>query len=192
MKQTKRVLLLEIGRKGVEKFATLVKAGWIIIADEKSAVHIRKLGVEYISFEQVVGGSDIFSLNLLKDRILAGILSSRDNSRQMKANLLQRIEKIDMVVSSAPMSGDPNIEGFNTSLHALILSATRNEQGVTLVTDSNDYDVVVEMILKDGDTTPQMKMELVSKAYSSLAYHLASLSRIINYNLKGRPKLLPE
>jgi AICAR transformylase/IMP cyclohydrolase PurH len=185
------MLLLGVDKGGVAKFATLVKKGWVIIADEKSAEHLQKLGVEYISVEQVAGGNDTFCLNLLDPRIMAGILSLRSDAVQMKSNLLRKIEKIDMVVASIPMRGNPDIEGFNTTAHALVARSAQNTQGLTLVVDSGDHDVIVEMIQKEGDTTPEMKKELVAKAYTHLASHFASLGRIINHQLKGHPKLLP-
>lgn len=192
MKQTKRMLLLEVDEKGVAIFATLLKNGWVIIADGISAGYLRELGVEYIPVEQETGGSDFFSLNLLKKGILAGILSSRDDPKQMKSNLLQRIEKIDMVVASIPTYRNPSDKGFNTTLHALILRSTQNAQNVTLVIDPNDYSRVAKIILENGDTFPEMKLELASKACSHLASHCSSLGRVFNHQMKGCPKLLPE
>ncbi len=188
----KRMLLLQVGEEGVEVFAPLAKKGWVIIADDKSARFLRKLGVEYLSVEQIAGGFDAFSLNLLSSRLLAGILTSRDDEVAMRSLFNKGLDKIDMIVVSLPMGGDPMVEGGNSTLHSLVLAATQNIIGVTIVIDSEDYRDVVKEILSSGENSFETRTNLGVKVFYQLSSHYFSLANVAKFQLeRGQPVFSP-
>jgi phosphoribosylaminoimidazolecarboxamide formyltransferase/IMP cyclohydrolase len=120
----------------------------------------------------------------LHPRIHGGILGRRDSHAQALREF--DIPPIDLVVvnlypfEATVAAGKPFeecVENIDIGGPALIRSAAKNHDFVTVVTDAADYETIMaEMILHQGGTTFATRRMLAGKAYARTAAYDAAIS----------------
>jgi phosphoribosylaminoimidazolecarboxamide formyltransferase / IMP cyclohydrolase len=126
-------------------------------------------------------------IKTLHPMIHGGILGKRDDIRHVSDAQLHKIEWIDMVVVNLyPFKEtmlDPNkttkeiIEQIDIGGPALIRSAAKNHAFVDVITDPNDYDLIIKT-LKLNDTLPlALKESLAAKAFRLTAQYDAYIAK---------------
>jgi phosphoribosylaminoimidazolecarboxamide formyltransferase / IMP cyclohydrolase len=106
---------------------------------------------------------------------LLGLRSNPDHLREMNEN---NIESIDMIVVNVqPFESLMNVPEFSIEEVmnridiggvALIRSAAKNFESVTVVTDSDDYGLLIEHIQEnDGTVSKELNLKLAAKVFET-------------------------
>ena len=132
----------------------------------------------------------------LHPNIHGGLLAKRDNNNHKNSQKEHGIQDIDLVVvnlypfEETINSGSNNekcIENIDIGGPAMLRSAAKNHQFVTVVTDTNDYQgLISELNKNDGSTTLEFRKKLAAKTYATTAQYDTLIS---NWFLKDNNEL---
>ncbi len=185
----KRALLSLSDKNGLIEFAKELAAhGVEILSTGGTAKAIKEAGVavkdvsEHTGFPEMMDGR----VKTLHPTIHGGILSRRDNEDHVKAQKDHDIGDIDLVVVSlypfveTVSSGadyDTCIENIDIGGPAMIRSAAKNHEFVTIITDPQDYQAVLnDMKDHNGATTYKLRQTLAANAYAMTATYDSNIA----------------
>lgn len=179
MPKIKRAIISVSNKKGVVEFAkALQSSGVEILSTGGTAKAMRDAGVnvkdmsDYTGFPEMLDGR----LKTLHPKVHGGLLSRRDNPKDMEDIKEYGIELIDMVVVNLyPFEetvAKPNvsfaeaIENIDIGGPTMLRSASKNFKDVAVVTDYNDYDSIIkELKESNGDLSYRTRLELAKKVF---------------------------
>jgi phosphoribosylaminoimidazolecarboxamide formyltransferase/IMP cyclohydrolase len=112
----------------------------------------------------------------LHPRIHGGLLSRRDNPKDMEEIKKHGIDTIDMVVvnlypfeetiAKPGVTFDEAIENIDIGGPAMLRSASKNFRDVAVIVDPSDYEkVITEMKSRGGDLAQKTRLELARKVF---------------------------
>jgi len=186
----RRALISVHDKTGLAALAAALAARNVeILSTGGSARAIREAGIavvdvaDHTGFPEILGGR----VKTLHPLIHGGILARREHPDDRQAMAAHGIAPIDLVVSNLyPFSQtvasgadeDACIENIDIGGPALIRGSAKNHPFVTIVTDPEDYAVVLEeMAHHDGATTLATRRRMAAKAfYHTAAYDAAVAS----------------
>lgn len=155
----------------------LVDCGYQIISTGGTYNALCQAGINAIAIDQVTGFPEMLDgrVKTLHPKIHGGLLGLRDDESHVAQMKAQGIEPIDLVcVNLYPFKQtilkedctlEMAIENIDIGGPSMVRSAAKNYRSVTIVTDTADYDVVLEEIKASGDTTLQTRTRLAAKAF---------------------------
>ena len=175
----KRILISVSDKSGIVEFArNLADRGIEILSTGGTAKALSEAGIrvkevsEYTGFPEMMGGR----VKTLNPKIHGGILALRDNSQHMSEAQSNGVEMIDMVVvnlypfketvAKDGVSEEEAIENIDIGGPSMLRSAAKNFKFVTVVADPCDYELVLNEISENGQTTLQTRKRLARKAFS--------------------------
>lgn len=179
MLKIKRAIISVSDKKGVVDFAkALHSSGVEIISTGGTAKTLRDAGVpvkdvsDYTGFPEMLDGR----LKTLHPKIHGGLLSRRDNPKDMEDLKEYGIGLVDMVVvnlypfeetiSKPDVTFAEAIENIDIGGPTMLRSASKNFQQVAVVTDYKDYDSIIEeMKTLNGDLSYKTRLELAKKVF---------------------------
>lgn len=183
-----RALLSVSDKSGlVELGQALVDAGVEILSTGGSAKALRDAGVavkevaDHTGFPEMMDGR----VKTLHPKIHGGFLALRDNETHVAAMKEHDIGAIDLVAvnlypfEATVASGadfDTCIENIDIGGPAMVRSAAKNHNFVTIVTDPLDYAGVIAELKETGGTSHATRKRLSAKAYSRTAAYDAAIS----------------
>ncbi len=185
----KRALISVSDKTNIENFARkLQDYGVEILSTGGTAKALAAAGIDVVQVSDHTGSPEIMDgrVKTLHPKIHGGILARRDNSGHVKAMQDHEIGEIDMVVinlypfvetvhSGANFS--ECIENIDIGGPAMIRSAAKNHDFVTVITDPQDYDRVLEdMGNNDGGVTKITRQQLAFTAFSMTATYDSSIA----------------
>ncbi|MFA6992568.1 MAG: bifunctional phosphoribosylaminoimidazolecarboxamide formyltransferase/IMP cyclohydrolase [Candidatus Gracilibacteria bacterium] len=175
----KRALISVSDKTGILEFAKkLFDKGIEILSTGGTAKALKKGGIDVVDVSDYTGFPEMMDgrVKTLHPKIHGGILALRDNKSHMKEADKNGIEMIDIVVvnlypfretvASEDVTEEEAIENIDVGGPSMIRGAAKNYKFVTVVTDPSDYDFVADMILKNGDTTLEVRKKLARKAFT--------------------------
>ena len=178
----KRALISVSDKSGVVDFAaSLIKAGWEVIATGGTMKLLRDSGLDITNISDVTGFPEICDgrVKTLHPNIHGGILARRDMRSHVKELKIIAIEYIALVcvnlypfretIAREGVIMDEAIENIDIGGPSMLRSAAKNWKFVTVVCDSADYPVVLDEIGRFGDTLPETRLKLSAKAYTHTA-----------------------
>ncbi len=185
----KRALISVSNKDGIEDLAgKLHERGVEILSTGGTAALLRKEGIpvkdvsEHTGFPEIMDGR----VKTLHPKVHGGLLARRDNDAHKKAMEENSIEDIDMlVVNLYPFVDTVQAgEDFNTCIEnidiggpAMIRAASKNHAYVTVVTDPDDYDELLQSLqVNDGNTLLGFRKRMAAKAYGLTAQYDAAIS----------------
>jgi phosphoribosylaminoimidazolecarboxamide formyltransferase/IMP cyclohydrolase len=185
----KRALLSVSDKKGLIDFAkALSKHGVELLSTGGTAKAIKEAGIpvkdvsDHTGFPEMMDGR----VKTLHPTVHGGILSVRNNADHVKAQKDHAIGDIDLVVVNlypfvqTVASGadfETCIENIDIGGPAMVRSAAKNHEFVTIVTDPADYDAVLEQMNANGGTTNYaLRKKLAARAYAHTAAYDANIS----------------
>src|SRR6059036_1251051 len=170
MPPIKRALLSVSDKSGLVEFVkTLAAAGVQIISTGGTAKALRDSGLSVTDLSAYTGFPEMLDgrVKTLHPKVHGGLLYIRGNESHEAAARGQGIEPIDLVVVNLyPFEetvARPNvtleeaIENNDIGGPAMLRSAAKNHQSVTVVVDPADYGVVAEQIRGSGETTLELR-----------------------------------
>ena len=178
----RRALISVSDKSGVVDFAaSLIKAGWEVIATGGTMKLLRDSGLEIINISDITGFPEICDgrVKTLHPNIHGGILARRDVRSHVKELKINAIDYIDLVcvnlypfretIAKEGVTMEDAIENIDIGGPSMLRSAAKNWKYVTVVCDSSDYPLVLDEITNSGDTTEQTRLRLSAKAYTHTA-----------------------
>jgi phosphoribosylaminoimidazolecarboxamide formyltransferase/IMP cyclohydrolase len=179
MSKIARALISVSNKKGIAEFAKVLQAMRIeILSTGGTAKTLRDSGItvkdvsEHTGFPEMLDGR----VKTLHPKIHGGLLSRRDNPKDMEEIRKHGIDTIDMVVvnlypfeetiSRAGVSFAEAIENIDIGGPAMLRSASKNFQYVAVIVDPSDYEKIInEMKSMTGDLSYRTRLELAKKVF---------------------------
>lgn len=185
----KRALISVSDKTGIENFANKLKShGVEILSTGGTAKALIEAGIEVTEVSDHTGFPEIMEgrVKTLHPKVHGGILAKRSNPDHVKAMEDNNIEEIDMVVinlypfvETINSDADFNkcIENIDIGGPAMIRAAAKNHKYVSVVTDPQDYDDVIEdMETNKGGVSFKTRQRLAFTAFSMTATYDSSIS----------------
>jgi phosphoribosylaminoimidazolecarboxamide formyltransferase/IMP cyclohydrolase len=207
-----RALISVFDKTGIVEFAKRLAALRIeILSTGGTAKLLREAGVaardvsEFTGWPEMLGGR----VKTLHPKVHGGLLFRRNHSEDKKQAAEHGIVPIDLVVvnlypfeataAKAGLTAEELIENIDIGGPAMLRSAAKNFESVTIVTDPRDYDRVAAELENARETSLVTRLELARKAYSTtsrydgmIAMELERLSAAAGRVELGEKPLLPE
>jgi phosphoribosylaminoimidazolecarboxamide formyltransferase / IMP cyclohydrolase len=177
----RRALISVSDKTGLLPFAQFLAArGVQILSTGGSARVLRDGGVavtevsEYSGFPEILDGR----VKTLVPQIHGGILGRRDSPEHLAQMAQHDIAPIDLVAvnlypfEATVAKGAPDdecVENIDIGGPALIRAAAKNHDFVTVLTEPEQYDAVLDEITRHGGTTLPLRRRLAGEAYARTA-----------------------
>ena len=175
----KKAIISVSNKEGIVEFAkALGSLGIEILSTGGTAKALREAGIsvkevaEYTGFPEMLDGR----VKTLHPKIHGGLLSRRDNLRDMEEIKEHGIDTIDMVVvnlypfeetiSSQGVSFAEAIENIDIGGPTMLRSASKNFQDVAVIVDPSDYRKIIKEIKRlKGDLSYKTRLKLAKKVF---------------------------
>jgi phosphoribosylaminoimidazolecarboxamide formyltransferase/IMP cyclohydrolase len=185
----KRALISVSDKTGLVDFAQALAArGVALISTGGTHKQLAEAGLPVIEAASVTAFPEMLDgrVKTLHPALHGGILARRDLASHRQALSAHNIAPIDLVVVNlypfektvASGAGFADcIENIDIGGPALLRSAAKNHEFVTVVTDIEDYAAVLACLdAHDGRTTPALRRQLAATAYARTAAYDAAIS----------------
>ncbi len=193
MKNTPEYALLSVSDKtGIVEFAKgLNELGVKILSTGGTAKALKHAGVPVTEVSDFTGFPEIFDgrVKTLNPKIHGGILNIRDNETHRKIAAEYGIENIDIVaVNLYPFETvaakkestlEDIIENIDIGGPAMIRSAAKNHNYVTVIVSPNDYGKVLQEMKLAGFPSLETRQVLAAKAFSHTALYDSVISNFL-------------
>ena len=189
----KRALISVYDKSGIVEFAKKLKElGWEIISTGGTSRTLKEANIDIIEIEEVTNFPEILDgrVKTLNPNIHGGILYKRDNQKHINTLEELGINSIDMVVNNLypfeetikkeGVSQEEIIENIYIGGPSMIRAAAKNYKYVTVVVDPTDYDIIIEELKNNGDTSLETKQYLAAKVFQYTAYYDGLISNYFN------------
>ena len=185
-----RALISVYDKTGLVQFARgLAELGWELVASGGTASALEEAGISVTAVEEVTEFPELLSgrVKTLHPRIHAGILARRDVSEDRVTLAEHGIEPFDLVcvnlypfelaVDRTGLGEDGLIEMIDVGGPALLRAAAKNSASVTPVCRAADYDVVLEELRANGETSQELRRRLAAVAFARTAAYESAIAR---------------
>ena len=199
----KRAIISVSDKTGIAEFAKELSAlGVELVSTGGTADLLKKEGIPVISASDVTGFPECLDgrVKTLHPNIHGGILAMRDNPEHMDKIKELGITPVDFIiinlypfketVQKPGVDFETCIENIDIGGPSMLRAAAKNHRDVTVITDPEDYALVLEEIKNFGETTKETKFNLAKKVFEHTA---AYDSLIADYFLsQSKEKILPD
>ena len=195
----KTALVSVSDKTGLEELVNcLTKHNIQIISTGGTSKSIQELGAAVNDVSSITNFPEMMDgrVKTLHPNIHGGLLAKRDNNEHKNSQKEHGIQDIDLVVANlypfeetinSGSSDEKCIENIDIGGPAMLRSAAKNHQFVTVVTDTNDYQgLISELNKNDGSTTLEFRKKLAAKTYATTAQYDTLIS---NWFLKDNNEL---
>jgi len=189
-----RALISVSDKTGLIPFAhKLSSFGIEILSTGGTAKILQAEGIPVIEISKFTGSPEILEgrLKTLHPKVHGGLLYLRESTKHVKEAQAHGIQPIDLVVvnlypfvatiSKEDVTLEEAITQIDIGGPAMIRSAAKNYQTVTVVTDPDDYAAVLEDLEEgEGITTRKLRERLAIKAFATTASYDAAITTYLN------------
>jgi len=190
----KTALISVSDKSGVVEFAKkLSKMGVKIISTGGTAKRLRDDGISVVGIESVTGFPEMMDgrVKTLHPKIHGALLGLRDKREHKAAMEEHNIEPIDLVcvnlypfeqtVARGDCSLAEAIENIDIGGPSMLRSAAKNHKFVTVVTQADQYDLVIEEMEKNnGAVSAELRSDLARIAFGLTASYDAAIAKYLN------------
>ncbi len=193
MNKAKTALISVSDKNGIVEFAKALKElGIKILSTGGTAKALKDAGIDCMEVADFTGSPEIFDgrVKTLHPKVHGGILNIRDNADHQKTAKEHGIENIDIVaVNLYPFEStvlnkastlEDIIENIDIGGPAMIRSAAKNHNYVTVLVAPKDYDQVIAELKADGNTSIDTRKKLAAKAYAHTSLYDSVISNYLN------------
>lgn len=182
----KKLALISVNDKtGIIDFAKELQEqfNFEIISTGKTAQLLAEKGLKITSVSDFTKFPEILDgrVKTLHPKIFGGILADTSNKTHLKEIKSLGISPISMVIVNLyPFEKERTIEQIDIGGVSLIRAGAKNYASVTVVSDINDYSLVLdEMTNNKGEVSLEMKKRLAAKAFRTTAYYDTLISEYL-------------
>ena len=197
MAKIERALISVSDKNGVAEFAKELAAFDVkMLSTGGTAALLRKAGLDIVEVSDYTGFPEMMDgrVKTLHPKIHGGLLGVRSNKEHVRVMHEHGIEAIDMVVinlypfkktvEKPGCSLEEAIENIDIGGPAMLRSAAKNFEGVTVLIDPADYRPVLdEMARTGGAVSRETNYRLAAKVFDSVSAY----DRMIADYLSSRP-----
>jgi len=190
----KTALISVSDKTGIVDFAKkLSEMGVKIISTGGTAKKLSDAGISVVGIESVTGFPEMMNgrVKTLHPKIHGALLGLRDKKEHTAAMKEHDIEPIDLVcVNLYPFEktiANPDctlaeaIENIDIGGPSMLRSAAKNNKFVTVVTQADQFDKVIEEMEKhDGAVSQELRSDFARIAFGLTAYYDAAISKYLN------------
>jgi len=180
MAKIRRALVSVSDKTGLAELGRRLEAmGVEIISTGGTLTALKKAGVHVISVSTFTGAPEILDgrVKTLHPKVYAGILFKRDDPEHQAEMAQQEYKPIDLVVvnlypfeqtlANPGSTHEDKIENIDIGGPTMIRAASKNYDSVAVVTDTADYDLVLnEMEKNDGQVSAATRRRLAGTAFA--------------------------
>ena len=178
-----RALLSVSDKSGLVEFAQALAANGVeIVSTGGTAKALIAAGISVVPIEKLTGFPEMMDgrVKTLHPRVHGGLLGRRDVPEHVAAMKEHGIAPIDLVcvslypfantIAKAGVTEEEAIEQIDIGGPAMIRSASKNYEFVTVVTSPDQYArVVADIAANHGATTPTLRKQLAAEAFDHTA-----------------------
>lgn len=185
----RRALLSVFDKTGIVEFARSLDAlGWEIISTGGTSKKLKEEGIRVMDISDLTKFPECFDgrVKTLHPNVEGGILAVRDNEHHRRQMDELGVEPIDMVVCNLypfketilkpGVSHEEIIENIDIGGPTMIRAAAKNYKFVTVITDPEDYDLVVRELKENGETSAATKEMLAAKVFIHTSHYDALIA----------------
>jgi len=190
----KTALISVSDKRGIVNFASkLSEMGVKIISTGGTAKALSGEGLDVVGIESVTGFPEMMDgrVKTLHPKIHGALLGLRDKKDHTAAMAQHNIEPIDLVcvnlypfeqtIAKADCTLAEAIENIDIGGPSMLRSAAKNHKYVTVVTDPDQYEKIIEEMEKNkGAVSEQTRSDLARLAFSLTASYDAAISKYLN------------
>lgn len=194
MSKIQRAIISVSNKKGIVEFAKELKSfGIEILSTGGTARALKDAGVEVKEVSEYTGSPEMLDgrVKTLHPKIHGGLLSRRDNTKDMEEIKKYGIGLIDMVVvnlypfeetiSKPDVTFDDAIENIDIGGPTMLRSASKNFKDVVVVVDPSDYEAVInEMKNNNGDISYRTRLKLAAKVFKHTSRYDTIIAEYLN------------
>lgn len=198
----KRYALISVSDKtGIDRMAQkLTSLGFEIISTGGTAAFLEKYGITTIRISDLTGFPEIMDgrVKTLHPIIHSGILADLDlesHRSVMKELSINPIELVvvnlypfEKTVANPASTKEEIIENIDIGGPTLIRSAAKNFRHVTILTEPEDYNVVLDTLSSLGKTTVELRGQLAAKAFNHVKKYDIAISDWFNKKQSAQPE----
>lgn len=187
----KRALISVFNKEGILELAKfLVNRGVEIISTGGTFRHLKENGIPVIEVNEVTGFDEILDgrVKTLHPVIHGGILAIRENADHMRVIDEKGIKPIDMVVVNLypffekvkeDLDFDEKVEFIDIGGPTMIRAAAKNFRDVIVLTDTKDYDNIMEQMGTNGDVNFETRKKLAGKVFNLMSGYDSAISNFL-------------
>ncbi len=192
----KTALISVSDKSGLDKVVQSLKEHNIkIVSTGGTAKSISAMGVDVTDVSSLTNFPEMMDgrVKTLHPNVHGGLLSKRDVKNHVQSQEEHGIEDIDLIIVNLypfeeTIKSEENeeicIENIDIGGPAMLRSAAKNHKFVTVITDAEDYDELIDEIKKNkGSTTLEFRKRLAAKTFSTTAYYDSLIS---NWFYRGK------
>jgi len=188
----KRALLSVYDKTGIVDFAkSLIELGFEIISSSGTARVLRENNIPVKEVSEITGFPEIMGgrVKTLHPKIHGALLAVRDNPEYMRQLQEQNITPIDIVaINLYPFeetvkkgaSLDEIIENIDIGGPAMVRASAKNFKFVTIIVNPKDYDMVIDELKQNGETSLDTRKKLALKAFRHTAFYDSVIASVLN------------
>ncbi len=191
MKKNKAILSV-YDKTNLETIAiTLVNNNIELLATGGTLKFLQEKNIEVTDVTSVTNFPEMLDgrVKTLHPNLFAGILYKRNDEKHQSTILQHQLETIDYVIvnlypffekQKENLSHEALIEFIDIGGPSLLRAAAKNYFDVTVVTDVDDYKIVVEEIKQQQNTTINTRKRLAAKVFNLTSAYDASIANYLN------------
>ncbi|WP_236895297.1 bifunctional phosphoribosylaminoimidazolecarboxamide formyltransferase/IMP cyclohydrolase [Clostridium beijerinckii] len=187
----KRALISVFDKEGVLDFAKfLVSKDVEIVSTGGTYKYLKENGLNVIEINEVTDFPEMLDgrVKTLHPLVHAGILAIRDNEEHMNTLKGRNIHTIDYVVVNLypffekvkeDLEFEEKVEFIDIGGPTMLRAAAKNFQDVVVISDKNDYKVVMEEVEANGETSYKTKKKLAGKVFNLMSAYDGAISNFL-------------
>ena len=198
-----RALISVSDKTGIVEFAKELEGlGVEIISTGGTYTKLKESGVKALEVSEVTGFPECLDgrVKTLHPKVHAGILAMRSKKEHMDQLKELDVDTIDFVIVNLypfkqtilkeGVTREEAVENIDIGGPTMLRSAAKNYQDVAVITDPQDYEVVLEEMKNDGKVSLDTKFYLMNKVFEHTANYDAMICNYIKNERKDES--LPE
>lgn len=187
----KRALISVFDKEGILDFAKfLVSKDVEIVSTGGTYRYLKENGLDVIEINEVTNFPEMLDgrVKTLHPLVHAGILAIRDNEKHMNTLKEREIHTIDYVVVNLypffekvkeDLSFEEKVEFIDIGGPTMLRAAAKNFQDVVVISNKNDYSVVMNEIQQDGEVSFVTKKKLAGKVFNLMSAYDGAISNFL-------------
>jgi phosphoribosylaminoimidazolecarboxamide formyltransferase / IMP cyclohydrolase len=197
-REIKKALISVSNKKGIAELAKfLTERGIEILSTGGTAKALRDAGILVKDVSEHTGSPEMLDgrVKTLHPKIHGGLLSRRDNEKDMEEIKKNGIEMIDMVVvnlypfeetiSKEGVAFADAIENIDIGGPAMLRSASKNFQDVAVIVDPEDYKRIMFEIATADDVSYATRLDLAKKVFKHTSRYDGLIADYLEKTIAG-------
>lgn len=187
----KRALISVFDKEGILDFSKFLSENGVeVISTGGTYKHLKENGVKVTEVNEVTNFPEMLDgrVKTLHPIIHAGILAIRDNEEHMETIKERNIDTIDMVIVNLypffqkvreDLEFDEKVEFIDIGGPTMLRAAAKNFQDVVVISDTADYEAVMNEMKKTGDVSYGLRKRLAGKVFNLMSAYDAAISNFL-------------